>query len=213
MFLMRGSFMQNFKRASKAFTLVEVMVAMLILAIGLLGLAGITVVVLRSNTLSQQISDATNIAADLMDSLTRSRPGTITLNATNCPAITFTTGSCPALEQSGINSSTWWPQDHNRTAGGVDCGVVGTIQNTTSSSSTATFDIVASNGTKVQSFAASTDFCAVSNSTALGPKQYFRYYRTYLPAGGVDPARSIIVAVVWKDKRGQWRNVHFSTTQ
>jgi type IV pilus assembly protein PilV len=47
----------------RGFTLVEVMVAMLILAIGLLGLAGITVVVLRSNSLSQQMSDATNIAA------------------------------------------------------------------------------------------------------------------------------------------------------
>lgn len=205
------------KRQS-GFTLVEVMVAMLVLAIGLLGLAGITVVVLRSNTLSQQISDSTSIAADLMDSLTRSRPGSITLNATDCAPIASDLPSlpsqpCDALRQAGLNTPALWPQAKNRTNGTVDCGVVGIIQNTTNSSSVGTFDIVGSNGARVRGFPETEDFCHATETSILGPKQYFRYYRTYLPTSSTNPARTIVVAVVWKDKRGQWRNVHFTTSQ
>jgi hypothetical protein len=74
-----------------------------------------------------------------------------------------------------------------------------------------TFDVVAANGLKFATFSDSTDFCSAASTYNLGAKQFFRYYRT---TTSTSPCRaSISVVVVWKDKKGAWKNVHFTTTQ
>lgn len=55
------------------FTLIEVLIAMVVLAIGLLGLASLQGTSLRSNSSAYQRSQATNIAYDILDSIRANR--------------------------------------------------------------------------------------------------------------------------------------------
>lgn len=57
------------QRMKSGFTLVEIMVAMVILAIGLLGMAGMTILVIRGNKGADQITIATQLATQKMESL------------------------------------------------------------------------------------------------------------------------------------------------
>jgi type IV pilus assembly protein PilV len=54
---------------SKGFTLVEIMVAISILAIALLGLISVTVMIIKSNTFSKSMTTATTLANDKMEQL------------------------------------------------------------------------------------------------------------------------------------------------
>ena len=56
---------------NKGFTLVEIMVAISILAIALLGLASVTVMVIKGNTFSKTMTAATTLANDKMEQLKR----------------------------------------------------------------------------------------------------------------------------------------------
>jgi type IV pilus assembly protein PilV len=53
----------------KGFTLVEIMVAISIIAIGLLGLVSVTVMVIKGNTFSKTMTTATTLANDKMEQL------------------------------------------------------------------------------------------------------------------------------------------------
>lgn len=53
----------------KGFTLIEVMVAILLLTVALLGLAAVTTTVIRGNALSQTLTLATTLARDKMEEL------------------------------------------------------------------------------------------------------------------------------------------------
>lgn len=197
-----------------AFTLIEVMVAMVVLAIGLLGLAGITVVVLRSNTLSQQISEATTLSSDLMDTLKRQAIG----NLPNCPTANAYTASavtessnCNIIYQSGLKGlGDGYMPVTNRTDAG--CVVTGSTILQTSGSTPALYDVVAANFLVMSDSGLATNFCGAS-SFSLSPRSYIRYYRTYQPSSGNAGDRTIVVGVLWKDRFGRWRNVHLSTTR
>lgn len=196
-----------------AFTLIEVMVAMLVLAIGLLGLAGITVVVLRSNTLSQQISEATTISADLMDTLKRqsvsSLQDCVAANAYGVSHVVPSTG-CEILTESGVNAlgATYLPAYVRNDAG---CIVSGTTI-LSSGGSAVTYDNVAANFTVFSdSWGTNANICSLSTAT-LEPHTYVRYYRTFRPTAGSTDT-TVVVVVLWKDRFGRWRNAHLSTTR
>jgi Tfp pilus assembly protein PilV len=190
------------------------MVAMLVLAIGLLGLAGITVVVLRSNTLSQQISEATTISADLMDTIKRqsltSLQDCVAANSYGSSHAVPTSG-CEILTESGVSplGNNYLPAYTRDSAGCVVSGAT-VLQ---SGSTAVTFDNVASNfAVFSDSWGTSANLCSLT-STTLAPHSYIRYYRTFLPTGGSATDRTIVVVVLWKDRFGRWRNVHLSTTR
>ncbi|MBC8200269.1 MAG: type IV pilus modification protein PilV [Desulfobacterales bacterium] len=56
-------------RSSNGFTLMEVLVAMLILSVGLLGMAALITGIINSNKLSNRISTATVLAQDKMEKI------------------------------------------------------------------------------------------------------------------------------------------------
>lgn len=51
------------------FTLIETLISLMVFSVGMLGLAGLTTVIVRSNTLSQQITTATVLAQDTLEAL------------------------------------------------------------------------------------------------------------------------------------------------
>jgi type IV pilus assembly protein PilV len=61
--------MKKFRKNEKGFTLIEVMISMVILAIGILGLAPLMVLSIYSNTYSQDLTRATAVAQDRIEQL------------------------------------------------------------------------------------------------------------------------------------------------
>ena len=56
-------------RNNKGFTLVEVLIAMFILVVALLGMAAVTVSVINGNSFSKEVTSATTLAQDKMEEL------------------------------------------------------------------------------------------------------------------------------------------------
>jgi prepilin-type N-terminal cleavage/methylation domain-containing protein len=59
------------RRYAKGFTLIEIMVAIALLSIGLLGMAGLTVGIMRGNALSSEVTTATALAQAKMEDIKR----------------------------------------------------------------------------------------------------------------------------------------------
>lgn len=58
-------------RNKKGFTLLEVLVAITLLATGLLGMAGLTVALMQGNTFSNRLTVASTLAQDRLEDLTK----------------------------------------------------------------------------------------------------------------------------------------------
>ena len=58
-------------RNARGFTLIEILIAITLLAIGLLGMAGLTVGIMRGNSLSSEVTSATALAQDKMEDIKR----------------------------------------------------------------------------------------------------------------------------------------------
>lgn len=96
---------------SRGFTLVEVLVAVLVLAIGLLGLAGLQVTGLRNNQSAYYRSQATQLAYDMADRM-RANPAGTKNGAYNNPAAAqtaacLTIAGCPAAQMAGNDAFEW----------------------------------------------------------------------------------------------------------
>ena len=59
------------RRNDRGFTLVEIMIAVTLLSVGLLGMAGLTVGIMRGNTLSKKVTTATALAQAQMEDVKR----------------------------------------------------------------------------------------------------------------------------------------------
>jgi type IV pilus assembly protein PilV len=82
----------------RGFTLLEVLIALLVLAIGLLGLAALQTTGLRSNTMATTRTHATQLAYDISDRMRANVAGSYTTNVDN--AVTaivngYAMASCP----------------------------------------------------------------------------------------------------------------------
>ena len=88
-----------FIKKNTGFTLIEVLIAMLVLAVGLLGLAGFQVFSLRNNQSAYNRSQATQLAYDMADKI-RANPS----EANNLASSTYVLTSA-AILQTSCNSS------------------------------------------------------------------------------------------------------------
>lgn len=207
--------MKKFWKEVKAFTLIEVLVAMLVLAIGLLGLAGITVVVLRSNVLSQQMTEATTLATNLMESL-RQAPRDLLVDCQSAVAQATASNntSCPVLAQSGVAgalaaNNIYLPPLASDTSGCVIRGLLDGAANSTVGNQI-TFD---SANSSVSSRAVPSGGASICSTTIAAPgTPYLRYYRTIRDSATANVTEWRLVSVVlWKDRFGKWRSVRLDT--
>lgn len=113
-------------RENSGFTLMEVLVAMLILSVGLLGMAALITGIINSNKLSNRISTATVLAQDKMeevrqvgysgmpasDTTTTEDYNSIT-NYSLYKRVTFTDVANPATGMKTITVTVYWESDNH----------------------------------------------------------------------------------------------------
>lgn len=108
----------------KGFTLIEVMVAIIILSVGLLGMASLTTGIIRGNKLSNDQSIATTLAQDKMEDVKdlgyKGMPSTDTTTTQGYNSITGfgaykrvtqTVVDSPAAGMKTITITTYWDSD------------------------------------------------------------------------------------------------------
>ncbi len=106
------------------FTLLEVLIAMLILSVGLLGMAALTVGIINGNKFSNDLTTATTLAQDEMEDIRRlgysGTPATTTTTTENYNSITgyaeykrvtVTTVDSPAVGMKTITVTAYWDSD------------------------------------------------------------------------------------------------------
>jgi type IV pilus assembly protein PilV len=109
---------------NKGFTLIEVLVAMVILSVGLLGTAALTTGIINSNKVSNRISTATTCAQDNMEDIRRlgfsGMPASDTTTTESYNSITnyslykrvtFTDVDNPAAGMKTVTVSVYWDAD------------------------------------------------------------------------------------------------------
>ena len=110
-------------KSQYGFTLLEVLVAIVILTIGLLGTAGLTTGVIRGNHYSKNITSATATAQTQLESIKSS--GYANATTTNFPSDTVTMGgmtftrtttvtnSSPAANMKTVSVTVSWTESNN----------------------------------------------------------------------------------------------------
>ncbi|GAB4292562.1 MAG: type IVa pilus pseudopilin TppB [Thiohalomonadaceae bacterium] len=116
------------------FSLVEVLVTMLILAIGLLGLAGLQLTSLRNNTTAYERSQATLLAYSIIDRMRANRDAagtgayTVALDAgpsgTNCVGVG---AACNPAAMAAYDVSQWKCELGKWTANAACAGILGIL--------------------------------------------------------------------------------------
>ncbi|NIQ39100.1 MAG: prepilin-type N-terminal cleavage/methylation domain-containing protein [Proteobacteria bacterium] len=109
-----------FLSGPKGFTLLEVVVAMVILAVALLGLAGLQIISLQGNSLASQLTEATTLAQDQLEQLITTPFSTLTDGANNVTGATgvgynvqwdITPDDLTGATRANITVSVSWTQD------------------------------------------------------------------------------------------------------
>lgn len=114
--------MHRLRNNNSGFTLMEVLVAMLILSVGLLGMAALITGIINSNKLSNRISTATVLAQDKMEEVRRvgysGMPASNTTTEENTvidyplyKRVTFTEVANPDAGMKKITVTVYWDLD------------------------------------------------------------------------------------------------------
>ncbi len=110
------------RRHTSGFTMIELLIALIVLAIGLLGMATLMMASLQTSQGASQRSAATVAAYDLVERMRSNRaaavsanspyttaPATVDLPASDCFEHDATTG-CDADEMAEFDLATWWEE-------------------------------------------------------------------------------------------------------
>ena len=104
----------------KGFTLIEIMIAISIIAIALLGLVSVTVMVIKGNTFSKTMTVATTLANDKMEQLKKTSYASLASGSDTAQSIysrtwTVTQDSPAAGMKTGVVTVQWAWQGATRT--------------------------------------------------------------------------------------------------
>lgn len=99
------------QRCAAGFTLLEVLVALVVLSIGLLGLSGLQATSLRNNHNAFLRSQATILKNDIVDRMRANRDsataGNYNIDYTGTPTVVSCVGSCSAVQVAQIDVAEW----------------------------------------------------------------------------------------------------------
>lgn len=95
----------------KGFTLLEVMIALVILAVGLLGLASLQIMAIKGNSYGQQMTVASTMAQNQLEQLRRATGG-------------LTNGNDAVTDQNGITYTRSWTVTPNSPQSGASTVLV-----------------------------------------------------------------------------------------
>lgn len=123
---------QYLRARHQGFTLLEVLIAVIVLSIGILGVAGLQVFALRANQVSYQRSQAVVLAADISDRMRVNRAaasaGLYRLDPDDPPpaptAAACVTASCSSAAMAARDLSVWYQRVTETLPGGtarIDC--------------------------------------------------------------------------------------------
>jgi type IV pilus assembly protein PilV len=115
-------------RAIRGFTMVEALVALVVLAVGMLGISGLYVITLRASSSAISRMQAINIAGDLADRIRANRTAGnayagVPLNS-NCSGQAVGAISCAPAVLAADDLALWQQQITNTWPGGAANGVV-----------------------------------------------------------------------------------------
>ena len=113
------------RRKSSGFTLLEVLVAMVILTVGLLGMASLCVGIIKGNEFSKEISSATTCAREKVEDIERmgfanTTAGTVTegygsiSNYTEYKRETIITSNTPVTGMQSVQVTVYWDSDNHQ---------------------------------------------------------------------------------------------------
>jgi len=115
------------KRGECGFTLLEVLVAMVILAVGLLGMASLSIGIIKGNAFSKEISSATTCAREKLEDVERlgfsDTPATNTTVTESYNSMTeyadykretITTVNTPVTDMKTITITVYWDSDSHQ---------------------------------------------------------------------------------------------------
>ena len=96
-------------KSNAGFTLIEVLVAMVVLAVGLLGLAAVQATSLKNNQSAYFRSQATQLAYDITDRMRANKVGVAAGNYNNQAATNnnCNTGTCTPAQMAGYDLARW----------------------------------------------------------------------------------------------------------
>ena len=113
----------------KGFTLLEILVAVSLLAVALLGMAGLTAALVQGNDFSSRLTTASTLAQDKMEEVTKLGYGntpaadtTVTEGYNTIPnfpfykRVTFTDVDSPASGMKTVTVTVFWAQDAHSVA-------------------------------------------------------------------------------------------------
>jgi len=103
------------------FTLIEVLIAIVILSVGLLGMAALTVGIINGNKFSNQLTTATTLAQDKMEDIRRQDYSDVaaeTKAACSSPYATYdrevlVTNDSPATNMKTVTVKVYWDSDNH----------------------------------------------------------------------------------------------------
>lgn len=103
--------MNKTNRCQQGFTMVEILVALLVLAIGLLGVAGVQALAMKSTTNSHVRSQANLLAYDMVERMRANVPGVEAgayNNISSAPTQPSCGSSCSPSQMAAIDASEWY---------------------------------------------------------------------------------------------------------